>query len=215
MSCLSEVVLGPKLSVRGESLGPKSNWRLFGLDELRGLAVLLMVLDHSCAVLQLLGGGSWLWWVRVTAGRFAAPLFCLVIGHLWAVRGAWRWSRRLELLGLGVLCSAWSCWILPLGRPDVLLMLGMIPGLVARVPIAAAVLGIVQGVFWPVPWSNLQLGFLVAYVALGAVWTGPAWVWRCRWLEVIGRHPIGAYIGHLLILGIFVLWYCNGWGRVL
>lgn len=177
--------------------------RLVGLDRLRGLAILLMVLDH---VWMLAGGPVELRW---TVTRAAMPLFFVVAGSL-VRRLTWR--------------HAWVAWVglaLPLAvpwidRPNVLVWYA-----VGAVCVAVAGRSGPRGLW-------LALGVLLTVAANGygaGVWAhsyepaatvglmlvgalaGRGSVAQLGdrlpgWLAWPGRYPLTAYVGHLLVLRV-------------
>lgn len=184
--------------------------RLAGLDRLRGLGVVLMVVDHVLVVF----GPSWAPWVRLTATRASLPLFCLVAGSFVAGRAP-RWERLALASGAGMVASVIGAPI-GIGQPDILLLL--VPALVAAhyatrsddsgVWLVVLVVAILQPVTWPIPWPGYQPGVVAALVLVGAM------VSRCDldvsgWrlpaiFELAGRWPLALYVGHLAVLYVAV-----------
>lgn len=179
-----------------------------GLDALRGLAVVFMVADH----LALFAGAPL---VRVTVGRLAMPLFFVLAGHL-ATRLSWR-VARLGLLG--VLLPLAAPWV---DSPNVLLWLAygaVALALARRAHLPPALLVGAQlavfanpGVFHP--YADLGTGYppaaLLGLMALGAMLhrdqlTGLADRLPARLVPPLswaGRHALGLYVGHVLLLTV-------------
>lgn len=193
------------------------------LDGWRGIAVVSMMLDHVALVLAGLGvPGPWDL-LRLTAGRVAFPVFLVVSGAVYAMRGA-RGRRLLEVAACGLFVSA-VCVLagLPIGRPDILLLIAA--GLAAmpvfvRWPLLALCLGVIQPFTWPVPWSGYQPGAVVVLLLIG-YWvmadegyyvTGPVtlrWVSTPAWWEWLGRSALSVYVAHLVVLAVLfggVMW---------
>lgn len=202
---------GPRAGVPG---------RLIGVDVLRGLAVAAMVVDHAALVAAWAGVlGTDL--ARWTVGRVALPVFFVLAGAL-AHRIGWRLAW-IALLGafLGVLIP----W---LSAPNVLVVyavgvvgvvavarwwgrLGLWGMLVAQLVLLANGLGTV-GDGYPVPalLGFMACGALVGRYAVARLGEPLAGGWWGRCLEVVGRHPLLWYAGHLIFLDALALW--NGWG---
>lgn len=187
--------------------------RLVGLDRLRGLAVVTMVIDH----LALLAGGADL--VRLTVGRVALPAFCLVAGALVRPLDGRRAWRLGTVFGAGVVATALGA-PLGIGQPDVLLVLAVVlagaGGLLAwawrrcsSTPlVVAGALAVLQPVTWPIPWTGYQPGTVLALVLIGRqLGRGPLERWGRALpapLGGLGRYPLTAYVGHLAVLAVLV-----------
>lgn len=177
------------------------------LDSLRGLAVLLMIIDHGLA----LAGPGWPLAVRLTVTRAALPLFCVVAGNLIAVRMP-RPGRLLTLTAAGVGAEVlWGVLGLPGVNPLVLLTAAL--AAVALCPaqwrLLLLVAAVVQPVTWPVARGGYEPGFVVALVVAGTLVPRPT-------LEAVGarvpavfaapgRFPVTLYLVHLAGLAGLVL----------
>lgn len=181
--------------------------RLAGLDRLRGLAMVAMLVDH----LMIVGQGPNE--VRMTVGRLAMPLFFLIAGSLFS-RLSW---RHAAIWGVGLVLPLFVPWV---DAPNVLYWYAF--GVVAlwvcdRLGPSAQYVVLVccltlwaNGLGTPPPgaypfWALLALmivGRLIGREALGRVGDHlPAW----SWLELVGRFPLTFYVVHLLILQTVVL----------
>lgn len=167
-----------------------------GLDALRGLAVVLMLVDHVLLLVDPVSPAR-----LIT--RAAMPLFFLIAGHL----ASWRPVRL-------VLCAAWGL-VLPLllpwlDAPNVLTLYA------AGVPLvlvlerigkpAVAVLVAIALTIGANGWAAYRGGYdpasVLALLALGRLMPLREWVdggeWP-KWLQPVGQRPLVVYVGHLLI----------------
>lgn len=171
------------------------------LDGLRGLAVLLMVSDHLAFVA---GWSSW----RETVGRAAMPLFFVLGGHL-VRRVSLRSCLLVPLVGLAVEAVApWS------GAAGLLLCFA------AGALLVAAFRERARPALWLLVAGGLTLGangyahlhgvyydprLLVALMALGAL-TPRGHLERAgrrvQLLAPLGRYPLTAYAGHVVVLSL-------------
>lgn len=178
------------------------------IDGARGLSIVGMMLSHVLIVAGLA------WWplLHLTLWRPVAPVFFLLFGILW--RSGWR-RRHWQLLA-GALVAHGFAVVLGFPLPDVLAVivgLVLVMPLCKRWPHAAIALAVTQLAFWPMPelWGGFAPGFAVALATAGA--TVPADGFVRAWgnagvrlgLEVVGRHPLAWYLGHLATLSLFVL----------
>ncbi len=185
--------------------GPVRQARSHALDRLRGLAIVLMVLDHALVV----GAPHSL--LRLTVTRLSLPLFMIVSGLLIRLGGQYRWLRTLELAAAAGMCAVilTLCWP-TFGTPEILAvyLLVAVPcrRLIQRAPLAGAVLGYVQAWYWPLHWSGYQPGLVLLFLCVGSLCVRDVgelgqWGARCpAWLEPIGRRPLAWYVGHLCVL---------------
>lgn len=188
-------------------VGVAGRQRIEAIDALRGLAVLLMVADH----LLMAAGAPTLW--RLGPTRVALPLFAIAAGGLWA-QGITRSVRRdVQLAGVGGLALGVHLVWPALGWPDPVtlwLLVGLAAPSIARHPTVWAVLGLLQGAYWPVHAAGVyEPGTVAAYAAIGVlagrgdVVAVRAWGEKLpRWVAAIGRRPLWWYAGHLALLGL-------------
>lgn len=150
--------------------------RVVRLDELRGLAVLLMLLDHVLAM----GLSHWHWpgefqWIRQTITRAALPLFMMVAGYLWQVRCGPSW-RSVRASWEGAVMSFPACLAVGFGVPDILgLYAAAATGgkLLKRWPLLACVTGLLQALYLPLNLADgrsYEPGLVVAFCCLGTIW---------------------------------------------
>lgn len=182
------------------------------MDWLRGLAVILMVVDHAAALLmpylgQQSAGWATLWLVRHTLTRAALPLFLGVAGYLWASRLP-RPGRLAAVLAAAVVCDGLGT-ILGFPWPDVLWLycLGAAgASVVVRWPVQIAAAALVAWATFPLPGLNYHPGQVVGLLALGVlaarVYPEPLTADRSSWLCVVGRRPLTWYVVHLAVLAL-------------
>lgn len=188
--------------------------RFAGLDVTRGIAIMLMVLDHGLVV-----AGQDHSPIRMTMTRAALPVFMVLAGALIGAHLRGRRLLRVAIAGLALpLVVPW------IDNPNILVLyvLGAVivwaargtgrdprtgalwVALVAVVTLSANGWGDQPGGY---PWAPV-----VALMLTGAL----AGRWRLaaatacldrRWLrpvQWIGRYPLTVYVGHLLILQLVV-----------
>lgn len=187
---------------------PAAPARLTVLDRLRGLAVLLMLLDHGLFLsMTLHPGGDLRSDLRSTVTRFSMPLFMVVSGFLLE-----RTSRRraVTVLFAALLVSVvlLVCWP-EFAQPEILtlwVLLFPLRSLFLRFPLETVVLGVLQVLHLPVGWPGYEPGLVAVFLAVGVlardrveVLSRPARLLP-RWLEVVGRHSLGVYVFHLVLL---------------
>lgn len=182
----------PSTSVEAPSLG-----RSPALDRVRGLALVLMLVDHVAWVAGDASG------IRMTMGRLAMPLFFLLAGHLFT-----RLRRRHAVaLAIGLFLPAVVPWI---DSPNVLVLFAVGCGLLAlanrwpwllvAVPVVALTLAANRWVLAPGGYEPLAV---IALMFLGARLPRSAFGWGERLparLGQLGRWPLTFYVAHLLVL---------------
>ena len=186
------------------------------LDRWRGLAVVLMVLDHALAATMAWSGTADLAeFTRLTLTRAAMPVFMVVSGDL-ADRHAPRPARLAQVAAAALVVNLlWA--VLPVGTapPDILL-LWLAAMLVRRLwvawPVPAVILGLIQTLYWPIPYNGYQTGLVVALLAVGVLahraraippLTLPPVLDRP--VAAIGRHPLGWYLAHIVAIALVAL----------
>lgn len=178
-----------------------------GIDALRGLAILLMILDHSLIVLSF--GSSP---IRHTITRLAMPIFFIVSGHL--VR---KFTSRTLIIGLIGLCLPVIVpWI---DSPNVLTWYALGTLLLTKMSrkyywlIIALALTLSSNFFnhdygssyWPYGlWALMATGALIPRELFTPFRRLP------KFLDTIGRRPLLIYVGHLLIAEMIVIALQNG-----
>ena len=177
--------------------------RSTALDKLRGLAIILMMLDHLLVQIdpQSL--------IRYSITRACMPLFFIIAGHL--LRPRIKWHRLILILIIGAALPHYAPW---LDSPNVLVWYAVFAPIVAwgnRAILAGTILaaltlyangyGQVEGSYAP-----LALG---AFMAAGRL-TPREWFGRASgirgWVAVIGRWPLSVYVGHILLIEGIVRW---------
>lgn len=196
--------------------------RAEGLDRWRGLAVLLMVLDHAAAFIP---GPVALGW-RLSGGRVALPIFCILLGLFLNARSNTP-LRGFYLVAGGLLLSSASAYThSPLPRLDILVNLGaciLARRWIIRYPIVVLVVGMVEGYTFGPVYSGYSFGHVAALVAVGTILSQPSESRTLRGLNAsgmaypsfvgyLGRHALTAY--YFQQSGFFLLsWALTGPGQ--
>lgn len=179
------------------------------LDALRGLAILLMILDHTA----LHAGLDVLRW---TGGRFAMPLFMLIAGSL-VRRLSWRMGG---VLVLGVMLPVAFDWLTApgilvayvIGAVAILIVQTVAAGSSRELLVGYAVVGTVavalaaNGVQ---SWLTGAVALMVIGAAVGAARIEVLGGSVPRWLAGIGRYPLRWYVCHIIALDalVFAGWF--------
>jgi uncharacterized membrane protein len=183
--------------------------RLAGLDRLRGLAIVLMLVDHGLALTHV--GLD----VRHTLTRLSMPLFVVCAGAL-LDRG--RPGRKALQLGAGVLAAlllgalgmAGPFWLVALVvvlcTARVLLECG--PTCLA---VGALVAGLVLANWYETPTVAVGYSYCATFLLVYVGFTG-----RALWVQLgdrlppvlawVGRHPLAIYLGHLALALCLQTW---------
>jgi len=176
--------------------------RLAWVDQLRGLAIVLMILDH--VLVQVAPSHP----LRYTATRLALPLFMACSAQV--VRGFTR--RRWAQLLAAIAAEAVLMPLTGLASPGILAVYLLATVLLMYTPgghvAVVGVLGLLQAIYLSTGWEGYQPGLVVAYLAFGAfaALTGELQrlgSWLPVWLGSLGRRPLVWYIGHLLPLALW------------
>lgn len=169
--------------------------RLTWLDSLRGLAVLLMLLDHVFVFDRSPVG----WWLRHTLTRAAFPLFFGIAGYLWQIRLKGSSRRRWGHL-VGSAAAAQALAVLAgFPSPDVLVLfvaVSVLRPLIVSSPVLGLGVGLLQCLYLPVPWTGYQPGLAFAWASLGvlAARSGAAPCRSVPGLAWVGRRALGVYV---------------------
>ncbi len=191
--------------------------RIFIIDAIRGLAIALMVLDHSLFAIETIGiANVVVEYSRLSITRFSMPLFMIASGIIWALYGL-RIRRWFQVFVLAVILNfATRILWADFNYPEILLvwtMLAIGSRLIVRFPITVMIIGYTQFIFWPIPWSGFQpgelaiflgVGVLVARAPLEKAWKHMRFKSLISALSFLGRYPLSIYSGHLILLSLIV-----------
>lgn len=165
------------------------------IDVLRGVAIILMVIDHVAFVYFPS------WWSRIP-GRFAMPLFFMISGSLGPGRDP---SRLFMIICLAVALMPFENYI-GFKLPGVLSWWLLSYGLMILFDgyeLQAVILALIstQLIYMP---GQVHFGLMFAFMILGKVWrrilvNGDL---KEKRLEFIGRWPMTIYAGHVVALAI-------------
>jgi len=181
--------------------------RLPSIDRVRGLAVVLMVVDHVLVLVQFRSPEvvQWAYALRMTVTRASLPLFCLCAGVL--LHGRRSTARLLDIAAVALVTNvALEVWPMGIRAPEILAVLLPVllaGGVLVRWPAASVVLGVLQVTVWPIGWAGYEPGLVVAFVALGVLVGRPALSWGDSLpaaLGAVGSRPLAWYAGHMGLL---------------
>jgi hypothetical protein len=201
-----------------------SQKRWSGLDAVRGVAVILMLVDHTLVVVQV--RHEWVAWLRIGLTRPALPLFMIVSGTLLDVRPRFRHQAE-RILPWALASSIAAAYVPGFGFPEPLTMYLLALPIVwvawrfdaLWLALVIMVLMAVQGGLWPLPsyspWEMaawLLVGMLMHRRAGDREWWKPSAMtvarnpWldlsRYRWLCWCGRHSLILYSAQLVGLAV-------------
>lgn len=181
------------------SVGTPVRERVGTLDRVRGLAVVLMVLDHTLVAAGVGSGPG-----RLTITRAALPLFLLTAGSLSVGRPS---VRRAGQIGAAAVAATALGLVVGIGQPDIL---WLILGALALMPVGPwlAAGAAIQATTWPMGWSGYEPGVVLVLVVLGQHYGARPLDQLGRrlpeYLEAVGRRPLAWYLGHLAVLALAV-----------
>ncbi len=190
-----------------------SRVRVASLDRLRGLAVVLMVLDHVIVVGTDHFGIDAMP-VRMTVTRLAMPLFAVVASMVWHGRPS---RSTVGWLSLCVVVE-WSVNdLVGVANPGPVTVLVLVMFAVTQLPMlmrwpaVTFVAGMISALYWPGPWPGYDPGLILAYWCLPHL--GPAVRREADaiggglpgFVGAIGRRAPLWYVGHLLVLAAVVV----------
>lgn len=196
---------------------PPAKSRVGTLDAMRGLAIIIMIVDHIFSVLESVGVESnFVEYSRLTATRFSMPLFMIASGIVWGAYGL-RLKRWGQVLLLAVALNAMTRLLWPdFNFPEILLVwsaLAIFWRLIVRYPIITMIIGYTQTTYWMLPWQGFQPGELAIFLGAGVLISKSSltWLWQeprtSRLIEplaFVGRYPLTIYGGHLAMLALIV-----------
>lgn len=177
--------------------------RCTAIDNLRGFAIALMILDHVFIVFVDPSSP-----IRLTITRLSMPIFFILAGHL-CKRISWR------LLLIGVVGITLPLVVSFIDDPNVLFWYAVFaPIIVFLRKYPAALIGVVvfaltvsanymQGTFYGTYYPPA----LFAFMALGAIMSRPLvidFAQRIPRIPWLGTYPLTIYVLHLLALEQFV-----------
>jgi uncharacterized membrane protein YcfT len=165
------------------------------LDKARGLAIVLMILDHSLIVFDHDNP------LRYTVTRVSMPLFFLVSGHL-VRRLSW---RILAIGAIGLVLPLVVPWI---DDPNVLLLYAVCAPVILlakryrALPIVVIFALAMAANHWTQGGGYWLFG-VMGIMAMGALIERDSFRHFERlpnWVSVIGRYPLSIYVSHLLFI---------------
>lgn len=184
---------------------------------MRGLAILIMIIDHALSALESTGmSNALVEYSRLTFTRFSMPLFMIASGAIWGRYGL-RFTRWVQVVVWAVLINAMTRLLWPdFNFPEILLVWSAIAicwRLVVRFPIIIMIIGYTQTTYWQISWQGFQPGELAIFLGAGVLLARAPLdgLWRERRtakllepLSFIGRYPLMIYGGHLALLALIV-----------
>jgi surface polysaccharide O-acyltransferase-like enzyme len=191
--------------------------RIFIIDAIRGLAIALMIIDHSLFAIETIGiANVVVEYSRLSITRFSMPLFMIASGFIWALYGL-RIKRWIQVFILSILINLTIKVLWPdFNNPEILLVwtiLAIASRLIVRFPITVMIIGYTQFIFWIVPWSGYQpgelaiflgVGVLIARAPLDKTWKQIRFEKLLSAFAFLGRYPLSIYSGHLISISLIV-----------
>ena len=191
--------------------------RIFIIDAIRGLAIALMILDHSLFAIESIGvANNVVEYSRLSITRFSMPLFMIASGMIWVLYGL-RIKRWIQVFILSILVNVTIRVLWPdFNNPEILFVWTLLAigyRLIVRFPITVMIIGYTQFVFWPVSWGGYQpgelaiflgVGVLIARAPLDRTWKQIRFEKLLSTLAFLGRYPLSIYSGHLISLSLIV-----------
>lgn len=171
--------------------------RYAAMDRVRGLAIVLMILDH---VLALTHTGSP---VRLTVTRVCVPLFFILSGHL-VRRFSWRTA------GIGIVGFFLPLLVPWIDQPNVLFIYAVGAFILSNPYVAKIPPSVVVAISLTFAANGFDtnhfgygVGSLIGLMALGKMLQRNWFAWGEKLptiLTTVGKYPLSIYVGHLLIL---------------
>ena len=191
--------------------------RLLILDAMRGLAIVIMIIDHLLASLESLGiESNFVEYSRLSATRFSMPLFMIASGIAWRLYGL-RFTRWTQVVVWALVINLLTRALWPdFNFPEILAIwaaLAIAWKLFTRFPIITIIIGYTQATYWQIPWQGFQPGELAIFLGIGALlsrssldslWREPRTSKLVKPLSVVGRYPLTIYGSHLIVITLIV-----------
>ncbi len=191
--------------------------RILIIDAIRGLAIALMIIDHSLFAIESIGvANNIVEYSRLSVTRFSMPLFMIASGVIWTLYGL-RIKRWIQVFILSIILNVTIRVLWPdFNNPEILFvwtLLAICWRLIIRFPITVMIIGYTQFIFWPVSWGGYQpgelaiflgVGVLIARAPLDKVWGRIKFEKLLSTLAFLGRYPLSIYSGHLISLSLIV-----------
>lgn len=187
------------------------------LDAMRGLAIVIMIIDHVLSLLESVGIQNILVEnARLTITRFSMPLFMIASGIVW-VRYGLKVKRWSQVFFLALILNAMMRLLWPdFNFPEILLVwsvLAIFWRVIVRYPVITMIVGYTQTTFWQIPWEGFQPGELLIFLSVGALigkiplenlWRERRTAKLLEPLALVGRYPLAIYGSHLFLLAVIV-----------
>lgn len=184
---------------------------------MRGLAIVVMIIDHILSTLESTGVSNLIIEnSRLTITRFSMPLFMIASGIVWGLYGL-RLKRWAQVLALAIALNGMTRLLWPdFNFPEILMVWALLAiawRLIVRFPIITMIVGYTQTTYWMLPWQGFQPGELAIFLGAGVLISKAPldWLWRERRtakllepLAFVGRYPLMIYGVHLGVLAIIV-----------
>ena len=191
--------------------------RILIIDAIRGLAIALMILDHSLFAIESIGmANNIVEYSRLSITRFSMPLFMIASGIICKLYGL-RIKRWIQVFILSILVNVTIRVLWPdFNNPEILFVWTLLAigyRLIVRFPITVMIIGYTQFVFWPVSWGGYQpgelaiflgVGVLIARAPLDRTWKQIRFEKLLSTFAFLGRYPLSIYSGHLISLSLIV-----------
>lgn len=179
--------------------------RIHGIDRLRGLAIVFMIVDHLAI---MIGDGAEP--LRLTIGRLAMPIFFLIAG-IFATRISW---RHALIFAIGITLPLYATWI---DYPNVLVIYvvgACILAGIRRLPthwqfsskmVVAAVFLTMSANGFDKFSHSFAFGSLIVLMIIGNIVGRNDFRRFGDYLPLIpgfgfiGRHPLAIYVGHIVL----------------
>lgn len=188
------------------------------IDFYRGIAILLMILDHSLLTWQSRYGDSYLIEIiRSSLTRFSMPIFMILSGYLLSKNklSIKRWSE-VFIIAIFINSLTFIYWK-EFNFPEILLLWCFISPFInffSKMPIFFIILGFIQYEYFKIDYYAYQPGILILFLLIGynlndnifnsAILDKVLKFKALYTIELIGRYPLIIYSTHIILL-VFIL----------